>query len=189
VLATSDPAAPVRARNGAATTEDWTRLPSVRVPVTVPADGAWRLVGMLVAAATIPLLLFAGWVTYLTADRARTAAWKAAKLTSARVASRIADELSSHLRLAEALSESTALDAPDLGDFYAEASRIKLSNFLWYTIELADPSGMQVLNLLRQPDAPLGRLRPGTWCRRPRGAFGVAQARGRWREAVIAGLR
>jgi hypothetical protein len=27
---------------------------------------------------------------------------------------------------------------------------------LWHTIQLADPSGAQLLNLLRPPDAPLG---------------------------------
>jgi len=118
--------------------------------------GAYRVLLLVVVAAAIPILLFGGWVTYLIAEHQRTDARRAASEIAERVAERVASEMSAQLEVAEALAASAALDRPDLQAFYIEAQRLQASRPLWHTIQLADPSGAQVLNLLRPPDATLG---------------------------------
>lgn len=115
-----------------------------------------RLLLSLLLAAFIPLLLFGGWVAYLTADRERTEARLAASETVKHVSERIALEMTAQLQVAEALSASTALDRPTLEGFYTEAQRVREVHPLWATVELTDPTGTQLLNLLRPLGVPLG---------------------------------
>ncbi|MBD2749916.1 PAS domain-containing protein [Microvirga sp. BT688] len=111
----------------------------------------------LFIAAIIPLLLFGGWVAYITADQQREQARRRAFETVNQVAERIASEMDAQLQVVETLAASTALDDPSLQRFYTEAQRVKATHPLWETIELTDPSGTQLVNLLR----PLGvRLGP-----------------------------
>ena len=107
-------------------------------------------------AATIPVLLFGGWVAYRSAASERVAALAETNEVTFRVANQIVAELSTHVQVAEALALSSALDEPDLAKFYGEAQRIKKTRPLWYTIELDDLSGMQVLNLLKPLGTSLG---------------------------------
>jgi signal transduction histidine kinase len=124
----------------------------------IPAAGIGRRPWVLVViAAAIPVLLLGGWVAYRSAASERVAALAATSEVTYRVANQIVAELSTQVQVAEALALSSALDQADLAMFYREAQRIKQSRPLWHTIELDDPSGLQVVNLLRPLGTPLGR--------------------------------
>ncbi|WP_431201532.1 cache domain-containing protein [Bradyrhizobium betae] len=107
-------------------------------------------------AAAIPLILFAGWVVFLNARQDRTDSRLAALETLDRVVTRISSDLTLQVQIAETLAASASLDTPDLSSFYVEALRVKETRPLWETIELVDPKGTQVLNLLRPIGADLG---------------------------------
>lgn len=111
---------------------------------------------LLILAATLPLLVFAAGAAYFSAERTRADAWRTASSLAARVSERVTAELSSQLAMTEILAASTALDIGDLQAFRLEAQRVQDDCPLWYTIELARPSGLQVLNLLRQSGVALG---------------------------------
>lgn len=110
----------------------------------------------LLLAAFIPLLLFGGWVAYLMASGERTDARRAARDTVQHVSERIASEVAAQLQVVETLAASTSLDNPSLEGFYTEAQRVRAAHPLWATVELTDPSGAQIMNLLRPLGAPLG---------------------------------
>ena len=120
-------------------------------------DHVWSgpLIPLLIAA-TIPVLLFGGWTAYSAADEQRTSALRTARETVGRVAERVMAEAVDQVRVAETLAASTALDGPDLPAFYREAERVAAAHPLWHTVELDDPTGDQILNLLRPPGLPLG---------------------------------
>jgi two-component system sensor histidine kinase UhpB len=120
------------------------------------ASATRRSLVLLVMAAAIPLIFFAGWVVFVNARQARTDSRLAALETLNRVVGRLSSELGLQVEIAETLATSASLDAPDLESFYIEALRIKQARPLWETIELVDPKGNQVLNLLRPIGADLG---------------------------------
>ena len=124
--------------------------------VKTTSHAARRPLAQLVIAAAIPVLVFGGWVAFLNARQERTAARLAAFEALDRVATRITSELGTQIELAETLAASGALDGPDLPMFYREAKRLKDAHPLWETIELVDPEGRQVLNLLRPIGSELG---------------------------------
>lgn len=111
---------------------------------------------LLVMAAAIPLLVFGGWVIFLSAREERTASLNAAFDTLDRVVTRVSSELVTQIEVAETLAASASLDQPDLPMFYREAKRLKDARPLWETIELVDRDGSQVLNLLRPMGSELG---------------------------------
>lgn len=117
---------------------------------------ARRSLVLLMMAAAIPVLVFAGWVAFLNARQDRSAARLMAFETLDRVATRVTSELGTQIELAETLAASAALDQPDLQMFYREAKRLKDARPLWETIELVDTEGRQVLNLLRPMGTELG---------------------------------
>lgn len=111
---------------------------------------------LLAGAAALPLLLFGGWVGYLAAVQTRAETSRSAALVVDGAASSIAAEIVAHLDLVRMMAASTALDAPNLPAFRIEAERIRAEQPLWHTIELALPSGEQILNLLRPAGHALG---------------------------------
>jgi two-component system sensor histidine kinase UhpB len=111
---------------------------------------------LLVMAAAIPVMVFAGWVTFLNARDERTASRRAAFDTLDRVITRVSSELATQIEVAATLASSASLDQPDLSMFYREAKRLKDARPLWENIELVDPDGSQVLNLLRPMGSELG---------------------------------
>jgi signal transduction histidine kinase len=115
-------------------------------------SGTRRPLILLVLAAAIPVCLFAGWVAYLTGQEERTASRRAASIALERVVDQVTSDLATQVAVAETLAASATLDAPDLEMFYREAARLKTARPLWETIELVDPDGNQIINLLR----PLG---------------------------------
>lgn len=126
------------------------------VAATGSKSAAQRPLILLVMAAAIPLILFAGWVVFLNARQDRTDSRLAALETLDRVVTRISSDLTLQVQIAETLAASASLDTPDLSSFYVEALRVKETRPLWETIELVDPKGTQVLNLLRPIGADLG---------------------------------
>jgi signal transduction histidine kinase len=106
----------------------------------------------LLAAASIPVLLFADWIAYNAADNQRASAIVLAHDTVDRVGEWITAEMTNQVQVAEALALSPSLDDSDFTSFYREARTLKAARALWFTVELDDLQGMQVLNLLR----PLG---------------------------------
>ncbi len=107
---------------------------------------------LLLAAASIPVLLFADWIAYNAADNQRAAAIVLAHDTVDRVSGWITAEMTNQVQVAEALALSPSLDDSDFASFYREAQALKAARPLWFTVELDDLQGTQILNLLR----PLG---------------------------------
>lgn len=107
-------------------------------------------------ATSIPVLLLGGWTAYRSATEHRESALRFARETVARVGERVTAEISAQTRVAETLAASVSLDAPDLPSFGREAVRVAAAHPLWFTVELDDPAGEQVLNLLRPLGSPLG---------------------------------
>jgi two-component system, NarL family, sensor histidine kinase UhpB len=110
----------------------------------------------LLLAASIPVLLFAGWIAYRAATDERAMARGSAREAVERVAERVTAEMAVQVQVAETLALSAALDEPDLALFYREAERLKQARPLWFTIELDALDGTQLLNLLRPLGTPLG---------------------------------
>jgi len=110
----------------------------------------------LAVAAAIPVLLLSGWVATLMAQQQRDLTRGAAVASATRVAERVASDIAAQVAVLEAEAASATLDKPDLAAFYAEAERLKEGRPLWETVELADPDGRQIVNLLRSLDDELG---------------------------------
>ena len=106
---------------------------------------------LLVSAASLPLLLFGGWVGYLASAQARADTSRSAVAAVDGATGRIAAELVAQLNLLRRVAASTTLDAPNLSAFRVEAERAREEQPLWGAITLALPSGEQVLSV-RPPD-------------------------------------
>lgn len=111
---------------------------------------------LVLMAASIPVLLFAGWIAYRAAEQGRDDARVAAASTVERVTERVRAEMMVQIQVAQALALSATLDQPDLASFYREAERLRDARQLWFTVELDDTRGVQVMNLLRPLGAQLG---------------------------------
>lgn len=123
-----------------------------------PADRTQRLLVTIGLAAAIPVILLAGWIAYLTADRGRTEARRAAATTVVQVAEQVTAELLKELEVAEALATSLFLDEPDLPAFHEQAQRLTAARPLWETVSLAVPDRTQILNILQplgEPASPI----------------------------------
>ncbi|MGC5781171.1 ATP-binding protein [Methylobacterium sp. NFXW15] len=118
--------------------------------------GSGRTLVALAFAAAIPVLLLSGWVATLMAQQQRDLTRDAAVASATRVAERVASDIASQIAVLQAEAASATLDKPDLAAFYAEADRLRQAHPLWATVELADPDGAQVVNLLRSLDEELG---------------------------------
>lgn len=118
--------------------------------------GSGRTFVALAFAAAIPVLLLSGWVATLMAQQQRDLTRDAAVAGATRVAERVASDIAAQISVLGAEAASASLDRPDLAAFYAEAERLKQAHPLWATVELSNPDGVQVVNLLRSLDEELG---------------------------------
>ena len=116
-------------------------------------QAAWLFIALALTAA-IPVLLLGGWMAYITADKERSYARRAATEALTQVAHRIEGEISREMQVAGTLANSIAIDRGNLNDFYQEAARLVSDRPLWETASLTKPDQEQVLNVLR----PLGEL-------------------------------
>jgi hypothetical protein len=88
------------------------------------------LFAALALAAVIPILLFAAWTAYVTANREREAARRAVTDIAAQVARRLETEIHHELQIAETLSLSATLDEPHLHGFTErQRASFRLANF------------------------------------------------------------
>lgn len=67
-------------------------------------------------------------------------------------------EVDTSIAALEGLATADDLDSGNLRAFYAQARRAKEMHPPWLSVILMDPSGQQVLNLLRPPGTPLPRI-------------------------------
>ncbi|MHB2205549.1 ATP-binding protein [Methylobacterium sp. CM6257] len=118
--------------------------------------GSGRTFTALAFAAAIPVLLLSGWVATLMAQQQRDLNRNAAVISATRVAERVASDIAAQVAVLGAEAASASLDQPDLAAFYAEAERLRQAHPLWETVELSNPDGVQVVNLLRSLDKELG---------------------------------
>ena len=102
------------------------------------------------------MMLFAGWAAYNSAREHRQAALSFARQTVARVGERVTAEMLTQARVAETLAQAASLPSIDLSAFYGEARRVQAVHLMWYTVELDDPEGNQLANLLRPLGSHLG---------------------------------
>ena len=124
------------------------------MPVFLAGPGrTWLL---LASAAMLPLLLFGGWAGYLSAIDTLAVTRRAAIVTAEAAAERIAAELAGQGALLRALEAAPSLDTMDVAAFRSFAERVQSQHALWQTVELASPSGAQLMNLLRPDGAALG---------------------------------
>jgi hypothetical protein len=110
----------------------------------------------VVSLGLVPLLVVAGVVIWWAHEDERRA-MERALLYHARALSVAVDrEVAASLAGLTGLATSAALDSADLGKFYEEARLAREAHRRWLTVALVEPSGRQVLNLLR----PLGSALP-----------------------------
>ncbi|MFY9290374.1 MAG: ATP-binding protein [Methylorubrum rhodinum] len=118
--------------------------------------GSARTFVALAFAAAIPVLLLSGWVATLMAQQQRDLTRNGAVASAARVAERVASDIAAQIAVLQTEAASVSLDRPDLAAFYSEAERLRQAHPLWETVELSNPDGVQVVNLLRTLDKELG---------------------------------
>lgn len=113
-----------------------------------------RLVA-LVALSLLPVLAFAAVMTVIFWRQQRQA-FEQRFLERVRAMSIALDRrLDASTQLLQGLATASQLDQGDLRGFYARAARIAAVEPDWETIALVDPSGHELLNLLRPFDEPL----------------------------------
>jgi PAS domain S-box-containing protein len=114
---------------------------------------------VLVVAALLPLLIFAG-VMIVLFDRQQRASVETRMIDTARALSLAVDrEVTGWTGTLEGLGASKQLDSGHLRAFYEEAQRVLKAREGWNNILLADSEGRQLLNLRRPLGAPLPSVR------------------------------
>jgi hypothetical protein len=113
------------------------------------------LVALFLLAMT-PLLAFAVYMIYRSAQEERATFRRGAVERARAITTAVDSELKSSITTLEALATSETLDRNDLAGFYDVAMRVFISQHDWTTINLADQYGKQLMNLLR----PLGTELP-----------------------------
>ena len=103
----------------------------------------------LTAATLLPVITFAVIASVLFLRRERATFERGAKERTLALVSAIDAELKSSITTMEALATSSDLDAGDLRTFQDDAERVLKTQPDWFTVQLALPSGQQVVNGLR----------------------------------------
>ena len=116
----------------------------------------WHLM-ILVAAALVPVLIFAG-VMIGVLGRQEQLAVERGLLDTARALSLAIDrEMGVSIRSLQILALSEHLRSGDLKKFHEESKTILPTLGIWETVVLTEPSGQQILNLRRPFGSPLPR--------------------------------
>jgi signal transduction histidine kinase/CheY-like chemotaxis protein len=111
---------------------------------------------ILAALTILPLLVFATWTVLEMHREERARAERALTETARALRLAVDGELAATVAALDALATSRDLDAGNLPGFYAHASRLRQRHPGWTTIALTEPSGKEILNVLR----PLGAALP-----------------------------
>src|SRR3989338_6436836 len=110
---------------------------------------------ILVVAALLPVLIFAGVMLFLFSRQQRTDVENGLRHTARALSLAVDRELQASIRTLEALATSEHLDLGNLKQFYEQANRVLKTQPYWNTIVLFDPEARQILNLLRPFGSPL----------------------------------
>ena len=113
---------------------------------------------LLVVVAFVPLLAFAVVMVVLSARNERAVFQRGATERTRALLTAVDAEVRSSMSTLQALASSRYLDSGDLPGFHDEAARVLKTQPGWLTMNLALPSGQQVINLLRRPGTPLGAI-------------------------------
>jgi signal transduction histidine kinase len=113
----------------------------------------------LTAATLFPMVAFALVATNLLVRHERTTFERGATERTLALLTAIDASLNSSIASLEVLATSRHLDSGDLRAFHADAGRVLRSQPDWFTVNLALPSGQQVVNGLRPYDADLPAIR------------------------------
>ena len=103
---------------------------------------------VLVLVTMIPLLVFSVAMIVRTSRDERALFQRGARERTLALITAIDAELRSSITALAALATSRHLDSDDPGEFYDEAARVLKTQPYWLSINLASPSGKQMLNLL-----------------------------------------
>jgi PAS domain S-box-containing protein len=109
----------------------------------------------LVAVTLVPVALVAALVVSLAHQGDRRELEQALVERARALAVAVDREVDTCVAALEGLATSDHLDSGDLARFYKQAGRAKRAHPQWLSIALMDPSGTQVLNLLRPLGSPL----------------------------------
>ncbi len=103
----------------------------------------------------LPMIAFAVVASVLFAQRERATFQRGASERTLALLTAVDAELEGSITALEVLATSGYLSVDDLKAFHAEAARVLRSQPNWSTIDLASPSGKQLLNVLRPFGAEL----------------------------------
>src|SRR5215470_427877 len=107
-----------------------------------------HMIALFLAVVTL-LFIFSIFMIYRAADEERATFRRGAVERVRAIMTAVDAELKSSITTLEAVATSKVLDGGDLRDFYDEAMRVFNSQQDWTTINVADASGRQLMNLLR----------------------------------------
>jgi PAS domain S-box-containing protein len=114
---------------------------------------------LLTAGTLLPIIIFTVVIAVFLARREQETFRRGATERILALLTAVDEQLQGSIATLTALATSRRLDTDDLGTFYKEAARVLESELDWLTINLAPPSGQQVLNLLRPFGTPLPMTR------------------------------
>src|SRR5688572_10278062 len=109
----------------------------------------------LALGAILPLAILGVVSAYTLWEHDRESFREAAQARALAVSTAIDSEIEGHILTAVALGASLNIDSMDYGAFRAVAERILATQPGWSNINLALPSGQQVVNLRRAQGTPL----------------------------------
>jgi PAS domain S-box-containing protein len=112
----------------------------------------------VVSLTLVPLLGVAGIAIWWSHQDERRAMEQALLYHARSLTVAVDREVETSLAALNALATSSDLDPPDLRRFYEQARLVRQAYRRWLTVALVDPSGQQVLNLLRPLGSPLPSL-------------------------------
>ena len=121
---------------------------------------------LLVAVTLVPVLVLALTVVFLVQRERRVSVERGLQEKARALAVAIDREFESSVTALNSLAATPFLDRPDLPAFYEQAMRTREVTRRWLTVYLVEPSGRQLMTLLR----PLGTALPDA------GAFDFVQA-------------
>jgi hypothetical protein len=113
---------------------------------------------VLVAAAVLPVVAFGAIASFFFVRYERATFEHGATARTLALVTAIDAELRGYVAALHARAASTTLDENDLTAFHAEATRVQQSQPGWLTVNLATPSGTQLLNSSRPLGTPLPSL-------------------------------
>src|SRR5919106_4899921 len=119
----------------------------------------WHL-GLVIAAAILPVLGFAGVVVLRLANEERQASERQLRSAAKVMATALDRELAASVRTLQALAASRSLDVGDLEAFGAEARRVKDSQSAWLTVTLVNPGGTRLVHLGRGKEVGATAVEP-----------------------------